>query len=566
MNSLVLVIAAAVAFAFGYRFYSKLLALGVLRLGEDYSTSPPPAPGGEKSATANRHLVFGHHVAALAGGIAVTGTVISLIWGWAPAFLWAVVGTVTAAGTYGLGALWMSTHYPGLNPAQIAARLFGGPAHGVFALPVFLLLLVINAVCATLAAQTLAAFPSAVLPFWGIALLALFLGNFLYGRKDFAIVPATLIALTLSLAGVWLIGAIPLSFTGALHLETADSYISFDATVVWVVLFFAYGYHATRLPMWKLIRPRGYLTGLLLAMLLLVFYVAVAIDHPNLVAPEIHTAPGIPSVIPWLFVTLTSGAVAGFHLLIANGITARQMRRDADARYLGYGGAMALGWLALSGVIIGGTAFAGAPEWNQYYGSWDSLQDLSKALTLYVNGFAQHAAGVGLDPGFARTLAAVVVTGLLAATLEGGLRAQKQLLAGLAEQYAPVLPTREKTQIGIAVGLSAVLALHDGHGRGAYSLWPIFGVADQLVAVLGLVVLALMLRRLNRPLVTVLIPLAFLLVTTNAALVMRLVAWWAGDDWILFILGIILIGMELGLAFLAVRTLKMPPAKLDTGP
>lgn len=566
MNSLVLVIAAAVAFAFGYRFYSKLLALGVFRLGEDYSTSAPLPPAGERSATANRHMVFGHHVAALAGGIAVTGTVISLIWGWAPAFLWAVVGTVTAAGTYGVGALWMSTHYPGLNPAQIAGRLLGRPAHGIFALPIFLLLLVFNAVCATLAAQTLTAFPSAVLPFWGIALLALFLGNFLYGREDFTIVPATLIALTLSLAGVWLFSGFPLSFTGALHLETADSYVVFDASVVWVVLFFVYGYHATRLPMWKLIRPRGYLTGLLLALMLIVFYVAVAIDHPNLVAPEIHTAPGIPPVIPWLFVTLTSGAVAGFHLLIANGITARQMRRDADARYVGYGGAMALGWLALSAVIIGGTAFTGAPEWNQYYGSWDSLPDLSKALTLYVNGFAQHAAGISLDPGFARTLGAVVVTGLLAATLEGGLRAQKQLLAGLAEQYTPILPAREKTQIGIAVALSAVLALHDGHGRGAYSLWPIFGIADQVVAVLGLAGLALMLRRLNRPLVTVLIPLVFLLATTNAALIMQLASWWSGGDWILLVLGIILISMELGLTLLAMRMLKVSPAKLDTGP
>lgn len=566
MNSLVLVIAAAVAFAFGYRFYSKLLALGVFRLEEDYSTSAPPAPAGDKPATANRHLVFGHHVAALAGGIAVTGTVVSLIWGWAPAFLWAVVGTVTAAGTFGLGTLWMSARYPGLDPAQIAARLFGRPAHGIFALPIFLLLLVINAICATLAAQTLAGFPSAVLPFWGIALLALFLGNFLYGREDFAIVPATLIALTLSVAGIWLLDAIPLSFTGALHLETADSYVSFDATVVWVTLFFVYGYHATRLPMWKLIRPRGYLTGLLLALMLIVFYVAVAVDHPNLVAPEIHKAPGIPPVIPWLFVTLTSGAVAGFHLLIANGITARQMRRDTDARYLGYGGALALGWLALSAVIIGGTAFAGAPEWNQYYGSWDSLPDLSKALALYINGFAQHAAGIGLDPGFARTLAAVVVTGLLAATLEGGLRAQKQLLAGLAEQYAPVVPAREKTQIGIAVALSAALALHDGHGRGGFSLWPIFGIADQVVAILGLAGLGLMLRRLNRPLVTVLIPLVFLLATTNAALVLQLVAWWSRNDWIPLALGIILIGMELGLILLALRILKVPLSKLDTGP
>jgi carbon starvation protein len=565
MNSLVLVIAAAVAFAFGYRFYSKLLALGVFRPEQDYSTSAPPSPAGEKHATANRHMVFGHHVVSLAAGIAVTGTVVSLIWGWAPAFLWAVVGTVTAAATYGLGALWMATRYPGLDPAQIAARLLGRPAQAILALPIFLLLLLINAICATLAAQTLAGFPSAVLPFWGIALLALFLGNFLYGREDFAMVPATLVALTLSLAGVWLLGGFPLSFTGALHLETADFYISLDATVAWVVIFFVYGYHATRLPMWKLIRPRGYLTGLLLALLLVVFYVAVAIDHPNLVAPEIHAAPGIPRVLPWLFVTLTSGAMAGFHLLIANGVTARQMRRDADARYIGYGGAVALGWLALSAVIIGGTAFTGAPEWNQYYGSWDSLQDLSKALALYVNGFAQYAAGIGLDPGFARTLAATVVTGLLAATLEGGLRAQKHLLAGLAQEYALVLPAREKTRAGIAVALSAILALYDGHGRGGFSLWPIFGIADQVVAVLGFAVLALMLRRLNRPLIAVLIPLVFLLVTTNAALILRLISWWSGGNWILLVLGIILIAMELGLTLLAVRMLKLPP-KLDTGP
>jgi len=566
MNSLVLVAAVAVAFAFGYRFYSKLLALGVFRLGEHYSTSAPLLSPGESLATANRHLVFGHHVVSLAGGIAVTGTIISLIWGWAPAFLWTVVGTVTAAGTYGLGALWMSTRYPGLNPAQIAVRLLGRPAQVIFAVPILLLLFVINAVCATLAAQTLAAFPSAVLPFWGIALLAFFLGNFLYGREDFEIFPATLAALALLVTGVWVFSGFPVSIAGALRDETADSYVSFDANVVWVVLFFVYGYHATRLPMWKLIRPRGYLTGLLLALMLLIFYTAVVIDHPNLVAPEIRATSGVPPVIPWLFITLTSGAVAGFHLLIANAVTARQIRREADARYIGYGGALALGSLALSAVIIGGTTFADAPAWNQFYGSWESLQDLPKVLALYINGFAQRAAGIGLDPGFTRTLAAVVVTGLLTATLEGGLRAQKQLLAGLAEQYPTILSAREKTLVGIAVVLPAALALHDGHGHGADSLWPLFGAIDQVVAIIGLAGLALMLRRLDRPVTPVLIPLVFLLATTNTALALQLAPWWSGGDWILTILGVVLISTEIGVTLLAIRMLKVPLTKLDTGP
>ncbi len=140
MNSLVLLMIAVVVFAFGYRFYSKLLGLGVFRLGKDYSTPSPDRPAEAEPGAFGRHLIFGQHVASLAAGVAVTGCITSLIWGWVPAFLWAVVGTVVAAGTYGLGALWLSLRYPGRNPAEIAARLLGSPAHGFFALVAFLLL------------------------------------------------------------------------------------------------------------------------------------------------------------------------------------------------------------------------------------------------------------------------------------------------------------------------------------------------------------------------------------------------------------------------------------------
>jgi carbon starvation protein len=99
MNSLVLLMIAVVVFAFGYRFYSKLLGLGVFRLGKDYSTPSPDRPAEAAPSAFGRHLIFGHHVASLAAGAAVTGCITSLIWGWVPAFLWAVVGTVVAAGT-----------------------------------------------------------------------------------------------------------------------------------------------------------------------------------------------------------------------------------------------------------------------------------------------------------------------------------------------------------------------------------------------------------------------------------------------------------------------------------
>ncbi len=558
MNSLVLLMIAVVVFAFGYRFYSKLLGLGVFRLGKDYSTPTPDRPAEAEPGVFGRHLIFGHHVASLAAGAAVTGCITSLIWGWVPAFLWAVVGTVVAAGTYGLGALWLSLRYPGRNPAEIAARLLTPRAHELFALVAFLLLLIMNAVCATLAAQLLSAFPTSVLPFWIITAVALLLGNFLRGREDFEIIPATLIALTLSLMVVWLLSHYPLSFTGALNLETAESYFPFDATVVWVMLLFAYGYYVTRLPMWKLMRPRGYLTALLLGLTLFIFYTAVMIDQPSLVAPEFHAGPGIPDTFPWLFVTLTSGAVAGFHLLVANAVTVRQMKRETDARYIGYGGALALGLLALSAIIIGSTGLANVQEWNQRYASWETFMELHAVLELYVNGFARHAAGLGLDPAFARSLMAVVIIGLLVATLEAGLRAQKQLLVGLTERYPAFIPGNEKKLIATAVGLSALLALHDGHGRGGLTLWPVYGVADQFLAVLGFALLTVALRHLERPVSAVLLPLVFLLVTANGGLGVLMMQWWSDNHWVLLLLGSLLIATELGVTFLTLNVLKSP--------
>ncbi|MDO8705243.1 MAG: carbon starvation CstA family protein [Sulfuricaulis sp.] len=559
MNSSILLIVAAVAFVFGYRFYSKLLALGVFHLGKDYSTPAPERPPEGGHGASNRHLIFGHHLASLAAAAAVTGSLVSLIWGWIPAFLWLTVGTVTAAGTYGLGSLWLSLRFPGLNPAEIAARLLGSPAHGLFTLLAFLLLLIMNAACATLAAHLLSAFPSAVLPFGIITVMALILGSFLRGRDDFEIIPASLIALTLSLMAVWLLGEFPLSFTGALNFETAESSVSFDATTVWVILLFIYGYHATRLPMWKLIRPRGYLTALLLGVMLFIFYTAVIIDHPKLVAPEFHAGPGIPDTLPWLFITLTSGAVSGFHLLIANGVTARQINTETDARYIGYGGALALGLVALSAVIIGVSGFAGTPEWTQHYASWEQLKDLRTVLELYINGFAQLAAGLGLDRAFARTLAAVVILGLLAATLEAGLRIQKHLLTGLTERYPSFIPGKEKILIGMAAGLSAALALYSGHGRGGPAWWPLFGVADQILAVLGFTLLGLTLWRMGRPVTVVLLPLIFMLAAANWALAVLIMQWLAADDWVLLALGAILIVTELGVSLLSLNFLKSSP-------
>lgn len=549
MNSLFLLLAAAVAFVFGYRFYSKLLTIDVFQHKNNYSIPGTSGTTEEKNPGFKRHLIFGHHLASLAAGVAVTGSMISLAWGWVPAFLWVVVGTVIAAGTYGLGSLWLSLRHPGLNTAEITTRLLG-TSHGLVAIFALLLLFIANAVSVTLAAQLLSGFPRAVSPFWTVVVLAYLLGNFLRGREDFEVIPASLIAVTVSLMAVWLLGEFPLAFTGTLNFEGRNYYIAFDATVVWILILFAYGYWATRQPMWKLIRPRGYLTALLLGILLFICFTAVLIDQPALVVPQFHAGADMPGAFPWLFITLTSGALAGFHLLIANGITARQIRHESDSRYIGYGGALALGLLALSAVLIGGT---GPIDPNKF-------GNLREVLALYINGFARMAGGIGIDSTTAGTLAAVVMLGLLVATLEAGLRVQVQLLAGLSERFPSFLPTNEKKLVTIAVVLPAILALHQGRGLGALAWWPLFGMADQLLAVIGFSLLALMLRRDGRPVIWVIAPLGFMAIVAHWAFAAQMAQWWSTGEWPLLGIAAVLLIMELWFVFMTLKTLRSPPA------
>jgi len=308
--------------------------------------------------------------------------------------------------------------------------------------------------------------------------------------------------------------------------------------------------------MWKVIRPRGYLTSLLLVLMLGVFLLAVVVDHPMMVTPPFQVSANRPDTLPWLFITLTSGAVAGIHLLIANGITARQLKGESDVRYMGYGGALALGVLAISAIVIAGTQFAESPEWSQAYSPWEDFRDLHRVLGLYANGYAQLVAHVGFDPAFARTLATVVLLGLLMATVEAGLRVQKHLLTSLGERAPTLVPASEKHQVGIVVLATALLALHDAHGLGGLLWWPIVGVVDQILLVVGFLLLVLALRERGQAFVWVLAPLLFLAVTTHWALVALVSRWWAAGSWGMFGITLLLLAAEGVLVVQALKSLK----------
>ncbi len=516
MSSLVLLIICVVVFVLGYRFYSRLLALGVFRLDVNYSTPAQSLADDKDIVVSNRQVILGHHVAIIAGPTTIVGSAVAVIWGWIPAVLWVLVGTTVAAGVYGLGSFWLAVRHGGLGLTGMVCSLMSTRARVPFAILGVVVLLIMNAVLAWLVAELLSTYPSAVLAFWLQILLACGFGWFLRRRGPQALIPATVVVLVGALLIVWILAKIPFAFSGALNIDFRGySVVSLDATLVWVVLLFVATYYTTRLPIWKLTQARGYLLALQTSVLLIVLFAGVVVLQPPVVAPNFNTAIETPTAIPWIFVTLTSGAIAGFYLLMAGGITAKQLARETDAQYVGFGSALVDGLLAFSVIVVCTAGFNSHDEWMEFYASWEGVQDLPQLIGIYISGIAKFASALGIDFDLAQTFAAVVVAGLIAVTLEAGIRVQHQLLAEVNDNYQIVSLRDQKTLLIITVLVAAMLALHDGRGQGGLALWPLFGLWNQVLAVFGLFLIGLALRRRQQAVGYVFVPMIFLLVVTS---------------------------------------------------
>ncbi|MFQ5995137.1 MAG: carbon starvation CstA family protein [Acidiferrobacterales bacterium] len=561
MNSVLLLIIGAVVFAFGYRFYSKLLAVKVFRL-QDYSTGAEP-PAHEGFTVRNRHLAFAHQFALVAGATTVTGSAIAVLWGWIPAFLWVVVGTVIAAGIYALGSVWLAFRRAGTSLADIAADLIGRRARLPFLLLALVLLVLLNAGLAWLTAEILRMVPTAVIPFWLLVGFAVALGVRTQrgGRAAFSL--ALAVAFASTLASVWLLGKIPLAFSGALNFDAyGRTFVSVDATALWMILIFVSTYFATKAAPSTLMQPRGYLTTILAGLFLLILIIGIIIQHPPLLAPDFHAVTDSPPVVPWMFVTLTSGALAGLYMLFAVGITAEQLPTEADARYVGYGTALANGFFALTVIAVCTAGFSDQQSWEQFYSSWTGVQSLPQLVALYIDGFAHFAGALALAPEFAGTFAAVVIAGLISVTVDGGMRALRQLLKEFGELYPFARLRNDRTLLLVTVGLPAALAFADGYGRGALLVWPLFGAWHQMFALAGFLLIGMALRHLQRSVLYLLVPGFFVLIVTTWALVAQLVVWWSAGSWLLIAGAASLLGMGGWLAWEAVQTYRQPVASV----
>ncbi|MEM9190150.1 MAG: carbon starvation protein A [Myxococcota bacterium] len=551
---------ALLLFLLAYRFYAKWIGTRIYDDREALTTPAHELADGRDYVPTGRHILFGHHFTSIAGAAPIIGPCVAAYWGWLPALIWVVVGTIFMGAVHDFGALVISVREKGRSIPDIAEKVMSSRARALFLCFVIVLTWLVLAVFAMAIAGLFVAQPSSVLPVNLEIVVALAIGWLIYKRQTKALVPS-LVALALLYFFVWLGTKIPVDLVAMGATQEI-------ATQGWIIVLFAYSAVASLLPVWLLLQPRDFINSHQLIVGLGLLFLGLFIAHPSFDAPAVRAFDeNTPSLFPLLFVTIACGAISGFHGLVSSGTTSKQLDRLQDARAIGYGSMLGEGSLALASTMaaVAGVALVssctlpGGREvadlsWGVYYDSWAHAGQY-KAVAFVLGGGA-FLESLGLSTELARTLMAVLVISFAATTLDTATRIQRLVLAelGRAVRLAPLENPYLATVIAVVPAM--LLAFVDvpnpeaeGTTQAAWVLWPIFGASNQMMAALTLMVLALYFSARKKPVLPLVIPMIFVMVVTVLAMVGKLGDFVASENWFMASFAGLLLALQVWMMF-----------------
>ncbi len=551
MNAALVLVIGLALYYLGYRFYSRYLARHVFALDPSKSTPAHELEDGVDYVPTHRHVLFGHHFSSIAGAAPIVGPAIAVIWGWVPALIWVVFGTVLLGAVHDFSALVLSMRNRGRSIGGLCEVYIGPRSRNLFLLIIFFLIWMVLAVFALVIANLFISYPGSVLPInfeIGIALLI----GFWIRKKQGSLLAPSLIALALLYLMVWIGSIYPFSVAALVGEQ--------NQLLFWVGFLLVYSFVASVLPVWSLLQPRDYINSHQLLVGLSLLIVGVLVLRPEIVAPAVHfSAEGAPPWFPMLFVTIACGAISGFHGLVSSGTTSKQVASEPDARVIGYGGMIGEGTLALLATLAVAAGFKSAEAWHHHYGSWGEANGLSQKLGAFVGGSARFLEPLGIPEGIAQTLMAVIVISFAATSLDTATRIQRYILGEVGKSYG--IKSLENRYFASALAvLSALLLILSKDGlQGGLSIWPLFGTTNQLLASLTLLIVTIAIMRRKKNFLPALIPCLIVTAVTLLAMVTNLMAHIQSQNWLLALLGVVIMALQLWVILegvLAIRRLR----------
>ncbi len=503
MQILLLVVVVFFGYKMMYRFYGRYLSQKIFALNEKAITPAVQFEDGVDFVPTKKEIIFGHHFTSIAGTGPIVGPAIAVIWGWIPALLWVFLGSAIMGAVHDFGSLVISLRNQGKSISEVTAKYINSRTRVFFFILVFLALWIVIAIFGLVIAVIFNMYPSSVWPVWLQIPIAIGLGHLIY-KKGKNITLWSIGALVALYLFVWIGYAAPFEMPALFGIP---------ATGVWTIILLAYAYFASVLPVTTLLQPRDYINAyqLLTTMVLLVLGVVASVIWGNLeiVAPPIQLSPeAAPPMWPFLFITIACGAISGFHCLVCSGTTAKQIRNEKDALFVGYGSMLIEGSLATlviiavtAGIGLGyvsssGETLLGVEAWNAHYSSWTAAAGLGSKIAAFVDGSANMIAMIGLPKGIAVVLMGLFVASFAGTTLDTATRIQRYVVSELGTDLKIDILHNRYFATGFVVVSAALLAFASGaDGKGALALWPLFGAVNQTLGALALVVITIYLRR-----------------------------------------------------------------------
>jgi carbon starvation protein len=537
-----LAVAAACFFVLAYRFYGAFLAGKIFALSDDNPTPAVRLADGRDFHATNKWVLFGHHFAAIAGAGPLIGPVLAAQFGYLPGTLWILIGAVFAGAVHDFVILAASVRRDGCSLAEIAKREVGPVAGAAASIAILFIIIVALAGLGLAVINALNHSPWGTFTIACTIPIALFMGLYLYKLRPGKVVETTVIGVAL-LVGAVLLGHEVVG-SGFEHFFV----LSKNQLIVCMAL---YGFTASILPVWMLLCPRDYLSTYMkigtIALLLAAGIIALA---PQMRMPAVTVfasgeGPVIPGrLFPFLFITIACGAVSGFHSLVASGTTPKMIRRETEVLAIGFGAMLVEGFVAVmavvaAGILIPGDYFAinsmlGADVLTKMGFAPERIQEFSAMVGTNVanrpGGAVSLAVGMASVfsslPGMKHLMAywynfALMFEALfILTTVDTGTRVARFLVQEAGGHfYAPL--KRHGWMPGTLITSLLVVAAWAGliYSGSIATIWPMFGVSNQLLAALALSIGTTVLIRMGKARVApvTLVPMIFMFVLTFTA-------------------------------------------------
>ncbi|TWI09531.1 carbon starvation CstA family protein [Aerolutibacter ruishenii] len=560
INALWIVVAAMSIYLVAYRYYSLFIANKVFGLDPTRATPAVIHNDGLDYVPTNKHVLFGHHFAAIAGAGPLVGPVLAAQMGYLPGTLWLIAGVVLAGAVQDFMVLVVSSRRDGRSLGELVREEMGQVPGTIALFGAFLIMIIILAVLAMIVVKALQGSPWGMFTVIATIPIAIFMGIYMRYIRPGKIGEISIVGLVLLLAAIWYGGVV------AAHPVWGPAFTFTGTQITWMLI--GYGFVAAVLPVWLLLAPRDYLSTFLKIGTILGLAVGIFITMPELKMPALTqftdgTGPVWKgSMFPFLFITIACGAVSGFHALISSGTTPKLLANEGHARYIGYGGMLMESFVAIMAMVAAsivdpgvyfamnspaaviGTDVANAAKVVSEWGFVVTPEMLTTvAADIGESSILSRAGGAPtLAVGIAQIFHSVIPgEGMMAfwyhfailfealfilTAVDAGTRSGRFMLQDLLGNFVPVM--RKTDSWGpnlIATGGCVALwgyflyqGVTDPLG-GINMLWPLFGIANQMLAGIALMLCTVVLFKMKKDRFAwvSIVPTVWLLVCTISA-------------------------------------------------